>query len=398
MRIAIFTETYIPYISGLASNITVLKMGLLELGHEVLIVTANPETTEHYMENGILYCPAKASLNHYGFEALKSKNLVLEKFIEQFNPDIIHIFTDSPVGLLGVSYATRFDLPAVFSMYSYYNNYLQYEYSKFLLPVKRIQYRDTLRRIVDACDVIVSPSKKALPFLSENGLKRDVRIILSGVDMAKFNFQSIGEPKIKAARQKLRLAEKETGIIFAGPLHEEKNAGELLHNWAKVISTNDRLRLIIVGDGPAYDSLTALSSELGIADQVTFTGAMDYESMPACFACCDAYVSASESEMMSAATFEAIACGLPAVLKFDTYNNSQIKEGVNGFIYKDAEKMGEILKKIGALDTEGKRILKKLVCKSVQSLSPLNHAKCMVNVYEEAAVTETSEPPEEWNI
>ena len=41
MRIAIFTETYLPQINGVVTHIKILKEGLEALGHTVLIVTAD---------------------------------------------------------------------------------------------------------------------------------------------------------------------------------------------------------------------------------------------------------------------------------------------------------------------------------------------------------------------
>ncbi|MEG2206006.1 MAG: hypothetical protein RRY03_04965 [Oscillospiraceae bacterium] len=58
MRIAIFTETYFPFISGVVTHIETLKNCLEAKGHEVLIVTTNPKAVCHYVKDGVLYCPA----------------------------------------------------------------------------------------------------------------------------------------------------------------------------------------------------------------------------------------------------------------------------------------------------------------------------------------------------
>ena len=44
MRIALFTETYPPQINGVATHVKSLKDGLEQLGHQVLIVTADINT------------------------------------------------------------------------------------------------------------------------------------------------------------------------------------------------------------------------------------------------------------------------------------------------------------------------------------------------------------------
>ncbi|MFQ8833325.1 MAG: hypothetical protein ACLR7U_10980 [Ruthenibacterium lactatiformans] len=58
MKVAIFTETYFPFISGVVTHIKTLKESLEHAGHEVLIVTTSPKAVCHYVKDGVLYCPA----------------------------------------------------------------------------------------------------------------------------------------------------------------------------------------------------------------------------------------------------------------------------------------------------------------------------------------------------
>ena len=67
MKIAIFTETYFPFISGVVTHIETLKKGLEAQGHKVLIVTLDPKTKEHYVKDGILYCPSMPLKKIYGY-------------------------------------------------------------------------------------------------------------------------------------------------------------------------------------------------------------------------------------------------------------------------------------------------------------------------------------------
>ena len=58
MKIALFSETYLPQINGVATHVKTLKEGLETLDHHVLVVTADPKATCHHLEHGILRCPA----------------------------------------------------------------------------------------------------------------------------------------------------------------------------------------------------------------------------------------------------------------------------------------------------------------------------------------------------
>ena len=67
MKVAIFTETYFPFISGVVTHIKTLKESLEHAGHEVLIVTTSPKAVCHYVKDGVLYCPAIPLKRIYGY-------------------------------------------------------------------------------------------------------------------------------------------------------------------------------------------------------------------------------------------------------------------------------------------------------------------------------------------
>ena len=67
MRVALFAETYLPFINGVVTHVKSLKDGLERLGHEVLVVTADPNVRHHELKDGVLRCPAHRSKRLYGF-------------------------------------------------------------------------------------------------------------------------------------------------------------------------------------------------------------------------------------------------------------------------------------------------------------------------------------------
>ena len=101
VKIAIFSEIYLPYLSGISSFISVLRKSLISL--EVLIITSSTNVSSTTFEDGILRCPAKSANNKYGMSLKNSNNQTMLKKILEFNPDIIHINTDTAMGKLGLS-------------------------------------------------------------------------------------------------------------------------------------------------------------------------------------------------------------------------------------------------------------------------------------------------------
>ena len=124
MRIALFTETYLPYISGVVTHIKLLKEGLEKLGHQVLVVTADAQARHHYVKDGVLYCPAKTIKRIYnsGLAAPYSHRRV--KLIRDFHPDIIHIHTEFGVGLSALHIAKALRVPVVYTLHTMYDEYI----------------------------------------------------------------------------------------------------------------------------------------------------------------------------------------------------------------------------------------------------------------------------------
>ena len=61
MKIALFTETYLPDINGVATHVKILKDGLEKHGHQVLVVKADADTNKYLTNDGVLHCPAVTS-------------------------------------------------------------------------------------------------------------------------------------------------------------------------------------------------------------------------------------------------------------------------------------------------------------------------------------------------
>ena len=99
MKVALFAETYLPYINGVVTHIKLLKEGLEKLGHEVLVVTADPDTHRHYIQNGVLHCPAKAFKRFYDYGIAMPLSHKRLKMIEDFDPDIIHLHPEFSIGI-----------------------------------------------------------------------------------------------------------------------------------------------------------------------------------------------------------------------------------------------------------------------------------------------------------
>lgn len=96
----------------------------------------------------------------------------------------------------------------------------------------------------------------------------------------------------------------------------------------------ERLRLLLVGDGPERAALEARVDALGLRKRVTFAGKVQHSDVPAWLNRLDIYVAASrlDSESFGVAIIEASSCELPVVVSDAGGLPEVVRDGVTGLV------------------------------------------------------------------
>lgn len=381
MKIAIFTETYLPYINGVVTHIKILKEGLEQLGHQVMVVTADPDTRRHYLKDDVLHCPAHRSQRLYGYGVANPVSRRRLKFIEDFDPDIIHVHQEFGIGLSGIMIAKILKKPLVYTLHTMYDEYLYYVAPRALLPVvKKISHRYS-RAIANSATAITGPSKKCQEYLQNVGVTKMVNVVPNAVELDQFNPDNISQEVKDELRKRYHIPADDTICCFVGRLGREKSVDILLDYWAKTLKPEDKLYLIVIGDGPCLDELKEQATTLNIDGMVTFTGKILHEDLPTYLAACDFYVTASTSDTNSISMLEGMATGLPVLQRLDRLNEDQVRNGVNGYVFNSAEEMAEQMKKIRDKSPEELSQLKKSVIESVRQSGAVDLANYLLTIY-----------------
>lgn len=382
MKIAVFTDSNINQQTTVATHISILKSGLQKLGHEVMIVTCDLEVDTRYTQGQTVFFPSKISNNVYGQSAKAMKLFGLTRLIDTFAPDVVHIETYGKMGMAGLQYARKRNLPLLATLHSLHDVVSGYEVNPFFDKFIRRRNEYRLKKVLNHCDIVTSASRKNAGIIKNLGLKFRVRIIPFCVDISMFKPLYSIDSGVGAIRQDLAIPEGNSVIIFSGRLNPDDNVDKLLEDWSKAIDENDQLQLLIIGSGREAAALAEKAKQLGISDQVTFTGEMPRDELTMCFAMCKAFVSACTSATLKSSPLEAIACGVPAILKINSANADILINGVNGFTYNQPEELGEIIHKLAKIDSDGEVLMKKLVSKTAANLTDINQAQALLSCYE----------------
>ena len=386
MRIALFTETYLPHINGVVTHVKILRDGLLQQGHEVLVVTADYQTRHHYIKDGILHCPAIKSKRFYGYGVASPFSRRRLKLVQDFHPDIIHIHNEFGIGLSGIFAAKQLHVPLVYTLHTMYDDYLYYVAPRHLLRAAKKVSHDYFRLLGNAATELTGPSPKCQEYFQQIGVKKDVNVIPNAVELDDFSPDRISAENKAAFRRRYQIPDDVMIACFVGRLGHEKSVDVLLDYWARTITPEDKIMLCIIGGGPVQEELEQQAKDLGIGSMVVFTGAVPHDQMPPYYASCDVYVTASLSDTNSISMLEGMATGLPVLRRYDALNENvdQVRDGVNGYIFNSPEEMAAELRRVKNLSPEQLSILKASVIESVKRSGAEALANYTYNVYRKA--------------
>lgn len=378
MKILITTDLFTTSTNGVVTSVRNLWEELKAKGHDVRILTL--AAGRHSYKDGDVYYISSVPI---GFiypnvrMPIKYRNYLIKELIS-WNPDVIH----SQCEFFSFQFAQRISrltgAPIVHTYHTLYEQYVSY-----VIPVKRLgksMVSRMSRRRLKRVNMIIAPTSKVENALRTYGVQNEVRVVPSGISLEQHKHR-LSEEERNRRRKELGIPDNYQVMLNLGRIGTEKNLRELLENFANMLSHNENLIFLIVGDGPDKKYLEELSVKLGIDNHVIFTGMVEPSQVQEYYQLADVFVSASTSETQGLTYIEAAANGLPLLCRQDDCLCDVIQEGINGYEYTTTD---EFLDKMNIImENEEWRISAgKQSEKVAESFSKVNFAKTMESIYE----------------
>ena len=375
MRIGIFTDTYPPFINGVSTSISMLEKGLTSLGHEVYIVTVNPDNMSYKYENDdrIIRIPG-IPVGIYDYRLTGIYPIKAINKIKSWNLDIIHSHTEFGIGTFARIIARQLNIPLVHTYHTMYEDYVHYiTHGYFDKSSKKIVEYLTKFYCDKTTRELIVPSRKTYDLFKEKyKVEKNIHIIPTGIDTDRFHIENSEKKELEELRSDLNIGKKDIILMFVGRLAEEKNVKFLLDAHLKLIKKNPRLKLMIVGSGPDYENFIKYSEKIKILKNVIFTNAVPYEDIVKYYQIADIFVTASKSETQGLTVIEAMAANLPVICADDESFNCFIKNGINGYLF-DTE--AEYIKYVQELSNNSEKL------KSIGASARITSELYSINVF-----------------
>lgn len=330
MRVAMFTDTYLPARDGVVSSILITREQLRALGHEVFIFAPAPKDDAD-REPGVYYFRSRTFKNYdtYGIPLYPTDK---SQLLRNVKAEVIHSHGLTFQGLRSLMAGRNLKLPVVITWHTMVTEAARY-YNFTKLPnwMVTLLMKRYLRSLLVRADAVVAPTnsiKDELLLMSPH--IRHIEVIPTGVDSDRFHPENDGGE----VRRRLGMGEDKM-VLSLGRIAWEKNLELVLRGFKILLRTSPNVKLVIAGEGPARKHYIEMAREMGIGDRVIFPGFIKDEELANYYAACDAFVLASKFETQGLVVLEAMATGKP----ISAINYRALKEivsdGKNGYLFED---------------------------------------------------------------
>jgi len=325
VKIAFFTETFLPKVDGIVTRLTKTIEYLVKNGDDVIVFC--PEGSPNNYKGAKIVGVAAMPLPLYPELKLGLPGPAVSDALEDFQPDLIHVVNPAVLGLGGIWLAKTNNIPLIASYHTHLPKYLEYYGMGMLEPL----LWELLKAAHNQALLNLCTSTAMVNELESKGIKRTA-LWQRGVDTNSFK----PEYRNQNMRTKLLGSYPDTGslLIYVGRLSAEKQ----IERIKPVLEKIPDACLALVGDGPYRNQLEKIFENT----KTNFVGYLAGEELASAYASGDIFLFPSSTETLGLVLLEAMAAGCPVIGANKGGIPDIINDGINGCLYDpDQEDNGE---------------------------------------------------------
>lgn len=334
MRVLFVSDVYFPRVNGVSTSIRTFRSDLAQLGvATTLVAPAYPGAPEdgdpsiiRVPSGGVPRDPEDRRFKGGPLRAALNRELASRV-------DLVHVHTPFIAHYAGARFAREHGLPVVATYHTFFEDYLHHYVPILPRAIGRaLARRFTLSQCRDVAELI-SPSAPMRDALLAYGVTTPIEVLPTGMPAESF---MRGDGAI--FRKQFDLPARAPLLLYVGRVAYEKNIDFLLRMFAKVRQQRPDALFVIAGEGPARESLTRQTRELGLGEAVRFIGYLDRRTdLPNCYAAGDVFVFASRTETQGLVLLEAMAQGISVVSTAELGTRSILTSGCGAFVVPEDE-------------------------------------------------------------
>ena len=325
MNIAMFTNTYLPHVGGVARSVSAFALDLTQMGHAVTVVAPHFEgqTTQERSHVHVIRVPAIQNFNGSDFSVRLPIPFALSERIDSLAPELIHSHHPFLLGDTAMRVARQRNLPLIFThhtMYEWYTHYVPFDskgMKRFVINLST-QY-------ANMCSAVIAPSQSIARILRQRGVLTNIEVIPTGIDV-----QFFASGQGHNVRQEFNIHADTRIIGHVGRLAPEKNLAFLARAVTAAMQDLPDTVFLLVGDGPSLQEIQKIFSRQGLGHRLIWAGKRSGKDLADAYAAMDLFAFASRTETQGLVLAEAMAASTPVVALDASGSREVVKDGGNG--------------------------------------------------------------------
>jgi glycosyltransferase involved in cell wall biosynthesis len=331
IRVALFSGNYNYVRDGANQALNRLVDYLLRQGVQVRVYSPTTDTPAFEPTGDLVSIKSVPIPGREEYRLGLGLGAEVRRDLQAFAPNIVQISAPDIIGHRAVTWARRRKIPAVASVHTRFDTYLDYYRLRSLEPVAR----GIMRRIYQRCDAILVPAESTAAVLHAQRMSRDISIWGRGVDREQFN----PGRRDREWRRSLGIADDEMVIAFLGRIVMEKGLDVFSDAIDALVDRKVPHHVLVIGEGPARGWF-----ESRLPD-AKFVGHQVGTDLARALASADVFFNPSITETFGNVTLEAMACELPVVAATATGATTLVRDGQTGLLVEpgDADSYADAL-------------------------------------------------------
>merc|ERR1711879_722456 len=305
---------------GVAHTLGQLVKGMRSAGITVQVIRPRQNKADRTRTEGDLATVTLPGLPIPGYAELRFGIPLIGRIssaLANSQPQVVYVATEGPMGWAAVRAATKAGLPV---LSGFHTNFHQYIRHYRLAGLEKLAYR-YLRYFHNLTTGTLVPTRTQRDELDAHGFK-NVQVLARGVDSSAFS----PSHRRTGLRQQWGVSDNDLVLLYVGRIAGEKNLNLALATYQRLLTTDERIKMVLVGDGPELASIRHQFPE------IICCGMKRGQELAEHYASGDIFLFPSKTDTFGNVVTEAMASGL-AVISFDyAAGHEHISTGHNGML------------------------------------------------------------------
>lgn len=325
MKIAFFSDAYIPVPSGTAVSIETLRTALNRMGHKVYIFAPKfPDWKDN--NKFVSRMPAKFYSGEYRPKSFPLKFYTPEQ-ISKMNFDIVHAHYFFDAFPYPIKFAENANAPLVTTFHRHFPEFYRRKTGLSSAQTNFERYQSRLINFANHSNIVVATSNYSKKYLKNLGVASDIETIPIGTYSQ--DFISIPQNILKS---KYKIDPADKIILLVCSIEKESNLESIIKNFKSIWKAVDGVHLLIVGGGDRLDFLQEATSRLAYGKKITFTGPMPKNVINKFYGACDILIQPSNLDPQPLCVLESLTAGTPVVTQENCAAAEFVTDNQDGFV------------------------------------------------------------------